>query len=66
MTKKLIINDALYAHYEYDAEKEILFLKVAQNDSVAEESMGDYETFLADIIGLIEKVDIKHLAYLNV
>jgi hypothetical protein len=66
MPKQLIINNVLYANYEYDAEKEILFLKVEKNDSIAEESKGDYEEFIAEIIGLIEEVEIKQLAYLNI
>lgn len=60
-TKKLIINDKIYAYYETDGN--LLYIKVLiqllDNES-------DSENYLINLIQLIEKKKFYATAYLNI
>lgn len=62
MTKKLIINKVLYAHYEIDGS--ILFLKIRFCPKGYTE--GEMEDYCLRRIQLIEKMKFKGMAYLNI
>lgn len=60
-TKKLIINDKIYAYYQIDGN--ILYFKMLIE---LLEYKSDSENYLINLIQLIEKKKIYATAYLNV
>ena len=63
-TKELTINGKVYAKYE--VENDILYLKPLIQLLPGEENAIKSEDLLAYIIQLVEHVEVKGLAYLNV
>lgn len=60
--KELIINGVLYAHYLI--ENSWMYLKVRKN--IIKDDKKKSETFLFDLISLIERKKVSYVAYLNI
>ncbi len=62
--KELTINGVLYAKYDVDKEKEMLFLKTVKN--IIPDHDKESEDCIIALIGILEQTDFASCGYLNI